>query len=99
LADLFQESDVCFSSDVSFATSALKFIPMAVLGAVIENAVLNLVDIGEFFRAARLAPQSFVVMLVTFLATLLVTIEDGLLYGIVCSVIILLFQLSNVSAA
>jgi MFS superfamily sulfate permease-like transporter len=51
---------------------------------------------AQFVRAFRIAPLSFVVMLTTFLSTFLISIEDGLLIGVVSSVIMVIYQLSTV---
>lgn len=50
----------------------------------------------QFYRALRLSPLSFLVMLVTFLSTFFISIENGLLMGLASSVILVLYQLSHV---
>lgn len=50
----------------------------------------------QFYRALRLSPLSFLVMLVTFLSTFFISIENGLLMGLASSVVLVLYQLSHV---
>lgn len=80
-----------------FLTPLLAWIPLAVLGAVIESAVMNLIDVAEMRRGLRVAFLSGCVMVFTFLCTLLLSIETGLVYGVMCSVLMLLYQLSSVT--
>lgn len=102
---------------LSCLTGLLETIPLCVLGAVIESAIMSLLDFAEMRRvrggggvcpryarspaparshrdsltlllrpfhltqALRVAPLSALVMILTFLATFLLTIETGLLIG------------------
>lgn len=50
----------------------------------------------EFFHALRIARTSGYIMLFTFACTLLISIESGLVYGVMASLILLLCQLSDV---
>ncbi len=51
----------------------------------------------EFVQALRIARTSGLVMLFTFACTLILSLEDGLVYGIMASLATLLYQLSDVS--
>ena len=50
----------------------------------------------EFVQALRIARTSGLVMLFTFACTLILSLEDGLVYGIMASLATLLYQLSDV---
>ena len=79
-----------------YNTQILYYIPYCVLGALLESAMFNLISFREFFHALRIARTSGLVMVFTFLVTLLMSIQDGLLYGIAASLGLLLYQLSDV---
>ncbi|EWM24464.1 sulfate transporter [Nannochloropsis gaditana] len=77
------------------ATSLLEFVPKAVLGAIICTCIMSLFDFHDMWRALWVAPVDFLVMIFTFLVTVLYNVERGLEYGIIASVVILLLQLSK----
>jgi MFS superfamily sulfate permease-like transporter len=79
---------------LSLLTSTFYYIPLAVLGAVILMAVLNLIDITEFKQAWRLSKNDFLVMVVTFLTTFLLNTEIGLCVGISVSFMVLLCDIA-----
>lgn len=76
-------------------TSILYYIPKATLGAVICNAVISLVEWPEFIKAFWCAPVYAGIMTSTFLVTAVVDVATGLEFGILVSVLVLLFQLSH----
>jgi len=77
------------------ATGLLKFVPMAVLAALICTNIMSLFDFHEMWRALWVAPVDFVIMIFTFFVTVLYNVEKGLTYGIIASVLILLLQFSK----
>jgi SulP family sulfate permease len=79
-----------------FNIKILYHIPYSVLGALVVSAMMNLISFHEFYHALRIARTSGLVMLFTFMVTLLWSVEDGLLYGIMASLALLLYQLSDV---
>lgn len=79
-----------------YNTQILYHIPYCVLGALVEAAMVNLISFHEFYHALRIAQSSGLVMLLTFFITLLSSVEDGLFYGIIASLALLLYQLSDV---
>lgn len=79
-----------------YNTEVLYHIPYCVLGALVESAMMNLISFHEFYHALRIARTSGLIMVFTFLVTLLWSVEDGLLYGIMASLALLLYQLSDV---
>lgn len=76
-------------------TSILYYIPKATLGAVICNAVISLVEWPEFIKAFWCAPVYAAIMTSTFLVTAVIDVTIGLEFGILLSVVVLLFQLSH----
>lgn len=60
-------------------------LPEAVLAAVVVVAVTALVDVRGAIHVARIEPTDGVALAVTFLATLLVGVEEGIAIGIVAA--------------
>ncbi|EKU21103.1 sulfate transporter [Nannochloropsis gaditana CCMP526] len=81
-----------------YQTHILHDVPYCVLGALVVSAMVNLINFREFYHALRIARMSGLVMVFTFLVTLLWSVEHGLFYGIVASLALLLSQLSDVDA-
>jgi len=79
-----------------FNVQILYHIPYSILGALVVSAMMNLISFHEFYHALRIARNSGLVMLFTFLVTLFWSVENGLLYGIIASLASLLSQLSDV---
>ena len=79
-----------------YNTEVLYHIPYCVLGALVESAMMNLISFHEFYHALRIARTSGLVMVFTFLVTLLWSVENGLFYGIIASLALLLHHLSDV---
>lgn len=50
----------------------------------------------EFIHAMRIAHSSALIMVFTFLCTLITSLEAGLTYGIASSLVVLLYKLSDV---
>jgi sulfate permease, SulP family len=76
---------------ILFLTSFLKFLPMACLAAVVMSACRSLMDPTEAISLWRGKPIEFLQMLVTFVAILVLDMQNGLFTGIsfsLCLVII-----------
>ena len=72
-------------------TGFLKFLPMACLAAVVMSACRSLMDPSEAIALWRGKPVEFLQMLVTFIAILVLDMQNGLFTGIgfsLCLVII-----------
>jgi len=52
-------------------------------------------DFGEMWRALWISPVDFFVMFITFVITTFIDVEKGLEYGILVSIIVLLYQISK----
>ncbi len=77
-------------------TEILYYIPKATLGAVICSAVITLIEWPEFIKAFWIAPVYCLIMTSTFLVTGVVDVALGLEFGLILSILVLLFQLSLV---
>jgi sulfate permease, SulP family len=76
-------------------TPALHYLPQATLAATIVVAVLTLVDFGAFARTWRYARSDFTALALTFVLTLLVGVEAGLVTGVGASLVLHLWRTSR----
>lgn len=65
-----------------FLTPLFYYLPSAALAAVILVAVYRLLDLEEAWRVFRISPVDGLALLITFLATLFVGVEQGILIGV-----------------
>lgn len=70
-------------------------LPNAVLAAIVIVAVAGLVDLGEIRFLFRVNRQDLALLLLTFAATLALGIEEGILVGIVASLVLVIHQSSR----
>lgn len=75
---------------ILFLTKLFKYIPMAILGAVIEVSVLSMMDFEAMKVAYQLDKRDFYVILVTFLMTFFVGISQGVFFGVALSLFVVL---------
>jgi len=80
---------------LTFFTHWFYFLPKAVLGAIIIVAVVNLMDFKYAARLYKSRKDEFLVLLLTFLLTLFVGITQGILIGIVFSLLLLVYRTSK----
>ncbi len=73
---------------VTFLTPLFFFLPKAALAAVIVVAVASLVDLRGARRILRVQRADGIGLLVTFLATLLLGVAQGLAVGVVASLLV-----------
>lgn len=78
-----------------FLTDLFYYLPKAVLAAIILLSVFSLFDWKEGKHLWRTHRYDFHMMLTTFLATLTFGIEEGVLAGVVLSIVIVLFKSSR----
>jgi SulP family sulfate permease len=71
---------------VQFLTSLFYYIPMAVLGAIIQVSVLSMLDFDAMVKAYHTHRKDCIVMVSTFLLTFFVGVSQGLIAGIVLSI-------------
>ncbi len=75
-----------------FLTPLFYYMPTAVLAAIIIVAVAGLVDVREARFLWRVDRRDFALMMLTFAATLVLGIEEGILVGIVASLTLVIYQ-------
>ncbi len=78
-----------------FLTPLFYYLPNAVLGAIIITAVLGLIDTKEIRFLWNTQKEDFAMMAITFLVTLLLGIEEGILTGVVASLGVVIFHSSK----
>ncbi len=78
-----------------FFTPVFYYLPQAVLAAIILAAVVGLISIRTLRQTLAVKQSDGVVWIVTFLATLLIGIQWGLLVGVGVSLAILLDRISH----
>lgn len=80
---------------VLWLTPALHHLPKAVLAAVVVVAVASLVDVADAIETFRTRRVDAAALAVTFLATLLIGVEQGLAIGLVFSLVMVLHRGAN----
>lgn len=75
-----------------FLTPLFFFLPKAVLAAVIMTAVLGLIDLHEVSHLWRVQRSDLGMWVVTFLSTLLLGIETGILVGVSASIAVVVLR-------
>lgn len=78
-----------------FLTPLFHYLPNAVLGAVIVTAVLGLIDTREIRFLWFTQKEDFAMMAITFLVTLFIGIEEGILTGVVASLGVVIYHSSK----
>ena len=78
-----------------FLTPLFYYLPNAVLGAIIITAVIGLIDTKEIRFLWNTQKEDFAMMAITFLVTLLLGIEEGILTGVVASLGVVIFHSSK----
>jgi len=79
---------------VLFLTPLIYYLPQAVLAGIIITAVPGLVDFGEAKFLWRIRKREFILMVVTFLSTLLFGILEGIGIGVLISLGIVIHRSS-----
>ncbi len=78
-----------------FLTPLFYYLPLAVLAAIIIVAAFGLIDVFEMRYLLRTKRTDGVIALVTFLATLIIGIREGVLIGIGLSVVSIMYRISR----
>jgi sulfate permease, SulP family len=76
---------------LAIATPVFAFLPKPILAAIILNAVAGLVDVKEVVHLWHIKKDDLVLLIITFLVTLFVNIDTGILVGIGSSLMWLVF--------
>ena len=78
-----------------FLTSVFYYLPKAVLGAIIMVAVFGLIDLKYPIALFKHRKDEFLVLIVTFLTTLVIGIKEGILLGVLISLLLLVYRSSR----
>jgi sulfate permease, SulP family len=70
-----------------FLTPLLYYLPKTVLGAIIMVAVFGLVDFHEIKHLWAVKRDDLVLLIITFLATLIIGVKEGIFTGMILSVL------------
>lgn len=78
-----------------FLTPLFHHLPKAILAAIIVVAVAGLIDVRGARELWRVDRKDFALMAATFLATLVLGIEEGILTGAALSMVVVLHQITR----
>jgi SulP family sulfate permease len=93
LAGLF--SAVVIALTLLLLTPLFYYMPKAVLAAIVMVAVFGLIDIEEARYLWRVDRKDFGLMMLTAAATLALGIEEGILVGVIVSLIAIIHEISQ----
>lgn len=93
LSNLFAAATVALT--LLFLTPLLYHVPMPVLAAIIIVAGFGLVEVDELRYLFRAKKSDGYVALATFLTTLLLGLQEGILVGVGAAILTLLYRLSR----
>jgi SulP family sulfate permease len=93
LAGLF--SAVVIALTLLLLTPLFYYMPKAVLAAIVMVAVVGLIDIEEARYLWRVDRKDFGLMMLTAAATLALGIEEGILVGVIVSLIAIIHEISQ----
>ena len=82
-----------------FLTPLFYYLPNAILAAVIIIAVIGLIDVKGAIHLWKVDRGDFMMMIATFLGTLALGIEQGVLIGVVLSLALIIFRTTQPHAA
>ena len=85
-------SAILIALTLLFLTPLFYYLPKAILASVIMVAVFGLIDFKEAKHLWRTDRGDFWMMMATFLGTLALGIEEGILIGVVLSLALLIFR-------
>jgi SulP family sulfate permease len=78
-----------------FLTPLFYYMPLVILASIVMVAVAGLIDVKEAVFLWRVKRQDFFLMLLTFLATLLIGIKEGIIVGVVLSLVLVIHRSST----
>lgn len=82
-----------------FLTPLFYYLPMPILAAIIIVSALNLIDISELRFLYRTRRSEGMIAIFTAACTLLIGIQEGILLGVVASMILMLYKYSRPNVA
>ncbi len=78
-----------------FFTPLFYHLPKAILGAIIIVSVIRLLDFKYAIDLFKNRKDEFIVLIVTFLIVLFVGIKQGLLFGVILSLLLMIYRTSR----
>ncbi|WP_343487136.1 solute carrier family 26 protein [Allomuricauda sp. d1] len=78
-----------------FLTPYFQYLPKTVLGAIILVAVYGLVDIKYPIQLAKQQRDEFMLYAITFLTTLFIGVSEGIIFGVLFSLVLLVYRSSK----
>ena len=88
-------SAVLISLTLLFLTPLFYFLPKALLASIIVVAVRNLIDYKEAIHLWKTDKKDFISLIGTFLATLTLGIQIGVLTGLILSLLLIIYKASR----
>ncbi|MCB0580551.1 MAG: solute carrier family 26 protein [Phaeodactylibacter sp.] len=85
-------SAVLIALTLLFLTGLFYYLPNAILASVIMVAVFGLIDVKEAVHLWHADRSDFWMLIATFIGTLALGIEQGILIGVVLSIAIIIFR-------
>jgi SulP family sulfate permease len=82
-----------------FLTPIFYYLPEPILAAIIVVSVVRLIEIDEFIFLYKTKRSEGIVAVVTFLATILIGIQEGILFGVATSMVAVLYKISRPNVA
>ncbi len=80
---------------LAFLTDALYYLPSAALAAIIIHSVSGLVDVAQARRLRNMGSPDFYLLLIAFIATLLLGVQQGILVGVGASLAFFIYHTSR----
>ena len=77
-----------------FLTPVFYYLPKAILASIIMVSVFGLIDMAYPLRLWKHRKDEFFVLNITFLATLFIGIKEGILIGVLCSLLLMVYRTS-----
>ena len=75
-----------------YLTSLFYFLPHAILASIIMSAIFGLIDIKTMKYLWKTDKRDFYMLLATFAGTLMLGIQQGILIGIVLSLVMMIYE-------
>ncbi|MFO7916438.1 MAG: sulfate permease, partial [Candidatus Krumholzibacteriales bacterium] len=97
ISNIFAASVVLIT--LLFLTPAFEYLPTAALAAIVITAAINLIDVNSLKWLMRTKRSDGLIALSTFIITLVIGIQEGILIGIAVSLLALLYRESYPNVA
>lgn len=97
LASVFNALTIALT--LLFLTPAFYYMPNAALAAIVIVAVSKLVDLKEPMRLFKIRKRDFLILVFSFLLTLILGARQGILLGAVASIVLIIRRISYPNVA